>query len=465
MNAELKESETSGHESLNLLLFVCCLGQFMVVLDASIVNVALPQMQRGLGLSATQLQWVINAYTVIFAGFLLTGGRFADLFGRRRVFLAGTFAFTLASLAAGVAQDSSTLLIARGVQGLGGAVLAPATLAIVFTSFTDEGQRMKAFGSWSAAAAGAGAIGALLGGIITEWASWRWVFLINLPIGVVLLLMGMRTIPDSASQESSQRIDLVGAALITAGLMAGVYGVVEGSHSGWGGDRPTVFLGVGILLILLFLVNEAKFAASPLVPLSIFRNRSVTGANIISMTSSGVLIGVFFIMTLLLQFVYNLSALETGLAYLPLAVTIVGASRWGAPMALKKYGPKPVLIAASLLAFLGLLWFSRVNADGSFWADVLGPTILFGAGQGLASASVTTAGTTNVPYTQAGLVSGLLNASRQIGGALLLAILAAVAGDLRPGGSIDPYQKSMFVASMFPLVGLAAAFLIPRKTE
>lgn len=448
--------------NLGIVLFICCLGQFMVVLDASIVNVALPDMRRELELSGEQLQWVINAYTVIFAGFLLVGGRLADLMSIRKVFAGGTILFGLASLAAGLAQTPSALLIARAVQGLGGAILAPATLTILFTSFTDQGQRMKAFGSWSAAAAGAGAVGALLGGVITQWTSWRWVFLINVPISLILVLGALRVVRDGARSKDGS-VDIIGAILITAGLMAVVYGLVQGSSTSWN-TVSTLVLILGLILCLAFVFNEGKLAKSPLVPLGIFKNPSVSAANVISMTTSGVLIGVFYLMTLLLQYVYGTSPLMTGVAYLPMALAILLTSRWVAPYLLGKFGPRPVLITASLLAFCGLFWLSRVTGSGSWWLQVVVPSLVFGLGQGLASASVTTAGTTGVPYTMAGLVSGLLNASRQIGGALLLAVLVAVAGaGLRPGGGIAPHQTAFLVASLFPIVGLIAATAIPKK--
>ncbi|WP_336250580.1 MFS transporter [Stomatohabitans albus] len=462
---EASQSQTAhklAPVNLGLVLFICCLGQFMVVLDASIVNVALPDIQHELNLSGKQLQWVINAYTVIFAGFLLVGGRLADLMSVRKVFVGGTILFGLASLAAGLAQNPAILLVSRAIQGLGGAILAPATLTILFTSFTDQGQRMKAFGSWSAAAAGAGAVGALLGGVITQWTSWRWVFLINVPIALILVQGALRVVRDRHNPKEGSA-DIIGATLITAGLMAVVYGLVQGSFGGWN-STSILFLILGFVLCLAFILNEGKLSKSPLVPLGIFKNRSVSAANLISMTTSGVLIGVFYLMTLLLQFVYGTSPLMTGFAYVPMALAILLTSRWAAPHLLGKIGPRPVLVIASLLAFGGLLWLSRVTGSGSWWLQVVAPSVVFGLGQGLTSASVTTAGTTDVPYTMAGLVSGLLNASRQIGGALLLAVLVAVAGaGLHPGGGIVSYQRGLFVGSLFPIVGLIAAIAIPRK--
>ncbi|TXS39149.1 MFS transporter [Streptomyces sp. OR43] len=457
---------TGGARSrLGLVLLACCVGQFMVVLDASIVNVALRPIQDSLHFSASTLQWVINAYTIVFAGFLLLGGRLADLFGRRRVFALGLALFTLASLVAGLAWSPSSLLIARGIQGLGGAVLAPATLTVLFTSFTDPGGKARAFGTWSAVAAAGGAIGALVGGVVTEWLSWRWIFLVNVPIGVALIALVLSVVPESRDERADRRIDMIGAMAVTAGLMAVVLGIVESQDKGWDSAVTIVSLVVGVLLVAFFLVNEAKFARQPLVPLSIFRNRSVSAANVVNFTTSAALVGVLFLFTLLMQFVYGFDALKTGLAYLPLSLAIVVTARGLAPQLITRLGPKPVLVTGSALSLVALIWLSFVSTDGGFVHDLLGPSILFGAGQGFVSATVTMAGTANVPYTQAGLVSGLLNASRQVGGALWLSVLAAVvaghAGSLSAGASADGYQQAFLIATVFPLVGIIAGLAVP----
>ncbi|MFI8997858.1 MFS transporter [Streptomyces sp. NPDC053542] len=450
---------------LGLILVACCTGQFMVVLDASIVNVALRPIQDSLGFAPSTLQWVINAYTVVFAGFLLLGGRLADLFGRRRVFAIGLALFTLASLVAGLAFDPATLLIARALQGLGGAVLAPATLTVLFTSFTDPAGKAKAFGTWSAVAAGGGAVGALLGGVVTEWLSWRWIFLVNGPIGVVLMVLVLTAVPESRNDQADRRIDTIGAVAVTGGLMAVVYGIVSANDDGWGAATTVVSLLAGVALLVFFVLNEAKFARQPLVPLSIFRNRSVSAANIVSFTTSAALVGVLFLFTLLMQFVYGYDSLTTGLAYLPLSLAIVVVARGVAPRLITKLGPKPVLVAGSVLSLAGLLWLSVISGDGGFVGDLLGPSVLFGAGQGLVSATVTMAGTAKVPYTQAGLVSGLLNASRQVGGALWLGIMAAVvasfAHSLVPGADIAGYHRAFLIAAVFPVIGILAGLAVP----
>lgn len=285
---------------LGLVLFVCCAGQFLVVLDASVVNVALPSIKDALHFDSESLQWVINAYTITFAGFLLLGGRLADLFGRRRAFMGGLALFAVTSLIGGLAPNAMTLLIARGAQGLGAAVLAPATLTVIFTSFTDSKQRAKAFGMWSAAAAG-GAVGVLLGGAITEWISWRWILLINVPVGAVLLVGVMYAITEARNPKAQSQVDTLGAVAITLGLIALVYGSVLSLENGWGSAKVLGIFVAAVVLLGLFILNEARLAKNPLVPLSIFRNRSVSAGNIVAFTSSAALWGTFYLFTLLLQ--------------------------------------------------------------------------------------------------------------------------------------------------------------------
>jgi EmrB/QacA subfamily drug resistance transporter len=450
---------------LGLILLACSIGQFMVVLDASIVNVALEPIQKSLNFSPHALQWVINAYTVIFAGFLLLGGRLADLFGRRRVFAAGLALFTVTSLIAGIAWDPASLLIARGLQGLGGAILAPATLTILFTSFKDPSSKVKAFGTWSAVAASGGAVGALLGGVLTHWVSWRWVFLVNVPIGILLLALVLTVIPESRNDDADRRIDVTGAVAVTAGLLAVVFGIVQSNNSGWGSAETLVPLIVGVALLAFFVFNEAKLAVQPLVPLSIFSNRSVSAANVVSFTTSASLVGVLFLLTLQMQFVFGWDSLKTGLSYVPMSLAIVLMARLIAPPLIQRVGPKPVLVTGSLLATAGVAWLAVGSHDGSFVKDLLAPTLLFGAGQGLVSSTVTMAGTTKVPYILAGLVSGLLNASRQVGGALWLGVLAAIVsavpGSFAAQGSIVGYHRAYLVAIALPLIGVLASLVVP----
>lgn len=471
MTTQSKVAEKGTAERLGLVLAVCCAGQFLVVLDASVMNVALPSIKPALHFQTGSLQWIINAYTIVFAGFLLLGGRLADIYGRRRVFLGGIAVFTLASLAGGLAWNPASLLAARGVQGLGAAIMAPATLTVLGTTFTDREQRARAFGLWGAVAAGGGAIGALVGGAITEWLSWRWILLVNVPVGILLTAGVVYAVTESRKDDDDRQMDLPGALAITAGLILLVYGIVRSEKVGWDSPQIIVSLALAVVLLVLFAVNEARRRSHPLVPLGIFRNRSVTAANLVAFSSTAALWGTFFLFTLLLQLVLGYSPMETGLAYLPLSLGIVVAARGIAPL-VPKTGPRPLLVAGLLLSAAGLAWLSRADADAGFLADLFGPTLLLGIGQGLVSASMTVAGTSEVGYREQGLVSGLLNTSRQVGGALGLGILAVVAAartsDLAHGGEVtevmlaDGFDRALLVSALFPLLGVAAALAVPK---
>ncbi|WP_037857221.1 MFS transporter [Streptomyces sp. SCSIO 75703] len=468
MSADRSDASPSPpNVRLGLVLFVCCAGQFLVVLDASVVNVALPSIKEALRFDTESLQWVINAYTITFAGFLLLGGRLADLFGRRAAFLGGLAVFTVTSLIGGLATNAATLLTARAIQGLGAAVLAPATLTVIFTSFTDSKQRAKAFGMWSAVAAAGGAVGVLLGGAITEWISWRWILLINVPVGVVLIVCVLRAVTEVRNPGAQSRVDTPGAVTITLGLVALAYGLVLSLDEGWGSGTVLGVLAAAVVLLGLFMLNEAKLAAHPLVPLSVFRNRSVSAGNIVALTSSAALWGTFYLFTLLLQLGLGYSPLHTGLAYLPLAVGMFVAAR-GIAGHIGRFGARSILLVGLALSAVGLVWLSFADAEADFAVDLFGPTLLLGVGQGLVSASMTVAATTGVPGQQAGLVSGLLNTSRQVGGALGLAALAVVAAShsgadaTSPAALVDGYGAAFLVSAAFPVVGLLAALAVPR---
>ncbi|RFS81297.1 DHA2 family efflux MFS transporter permease subunit [Actinomadura spongiicola] len=471
MTTETTVAERGTSERLGLVLAVCCAGQFLVVLDASVMNVALPSIRTALHFQTGSLQWIINAYTIVFAGFLLLGGRLADIYGRRRVFVGGIGVFTLASLAGGLAWNPASLLVARGVQGLGAAIMAPATLTVLGTTFTDRERRARAFGLWGAVAAGGGAIGALVGGAITEWLSWRWILLVNVPVGILLTAGALYAVTESRKDDDDRRMDLPGALAITAGLILLVYGIVRSEKEGWSSPQIIVSLGLAVVLLTLFAVNEARRDSHPLVPLGIFRNRSVTAANLVAFTSTAALWGTFFLFTLLLQLVLGYSPLETGFAYLPLSLGIVVAARGIAPL-VPKIGPRPLLVAGLLLSAAGLAWLSRAGADADFLTDLFGPTLVLGIGQGLVSASMTVAGTSEVGYREQGLVSGLLNTSRQVGGALGLGVLAVVAaahtsavahgGDVTEGALAAGFDRALLVSALFPLLGVAAALAVPK---
>lgn len=459
---------TSRHRAL---LALACAAQFMVVLDVSIVNVALPSIQAGLGIGPAGLPWVVNAYALTFAGLLLLGGRLADVCGLRRVFAAGLALFTLASLAGGLAGAPGPLIAARAFQGIGAALLAPATLTVVTTAFADD-VRPRALAAWTAVGLAGGTAGNLIGGVLTDALSWRWILLVNVPVGVLLTAGAAYAVTESRKDDGDRRMDLPGALAITAGLILLVYGIVRSEKEGWGSPQIIVSLGLAVVLLVLFAVNEARRRdRHPLVPLGIFRNRSVTAANLVAFSSTAALWGTFFLFTLLLQLVLGYSPLETGFAYLPLSLGIVVAARGIAPL-VPKTGPRPLLVAGLLLSAAGLAWLSRAGAGAGFLADLFGPTLVLGVGQGLVSASMTVAGTSEVGYREQGLVSGLLNTSRQVGGALGLGILAVVAAAhtsaVAHGGHATEralaagFDRALLVSALFPLLGVAAALAVPK---
>jgi EmrB/QacA subfamily drug resistance transporter len=409
-----------------LVLAVVCLGQFMVVLDATIVNVALPTLQRELGFSPSSLQWVINAYTLMFGGFLLLGGRAADLFGRKRLFLAGVVVFTLASALDGLAPNAGFLIVARGLQGLGGALVSPAALSIVTTTFADGKPRTRAMGVWAAIAVGGGAIGLLLGGLLTEYADWRWIFFVNLPVGVATFLLALRLIPESRAAERTG-FDIAGALSVTAGLVVLVYGIVKAGEYGWTSPRTGALLGLAGLLLAAFVLIESR-TAHPLVRLGIFRTRSLTAANVVMLLVAGGMFAIFYFATLYVQQVLHLTPVQAGLGFLPLTAGIIAAS--GASQVLiAKIGVRAVAMLGMTVAAGGLVLLSRGGADGSYVADVLPGIVVMGLGLGMTFLPMTLIGTTNVDAGDAGLASGLFNTSQQIGGALGLAILSTLAAN------------------------------------
>ncbi|MEU5537381.1 MFS transporter [Streptomyces sp. NPDC020362] len=459
---------------LGLVLAACCLGQFMNVLDASVVNVALPVIARDLHFDRHELHLVNNAYTVVVCGFLLLGGRLADLLGRRRVFLSGVALFTLASAVGGAAGGPTTLILARAFQGLGAAVMAPATLTVLSATFTRPAARARAFGWWSAVSGAAGAIGVLAGGMICEWLTWRWILLVNVPIGIALFAVVRWAVPEGRGRGEKQSLDVPGAVTVTLGLMGAVYGVAESHTYGWASTRVLVPLLSGAALLALFLLIQARFSRDPLVPLGIFRNRSVAAANTVAFFAVAALFSTFYFFTLLLQQVLGYSPLRTGLAYLPLSAGIALAG-WGVSSLVPRTGPRPVLLTGLSLASLGLLWLSRLDESAGYAADVLGPVLLLGVGMGAVLNATTNAATAGLPAQQAGLGSGLLNATRQLGSAVGLVTLTALssaridAATARTGGPAAPdalasgYGLALVGAALFTAAALPAALLVPGR--
>jgi EmrB/QacA subfamily drug resistance transporter len=408
-----------------LALILLCFAQFIVVLDASIVNVALPSIGEGLNFSQENLSWVVNAYVLTFGGFLLLGGRLADLLGRRRVFMGGLLLVAVASLAAGFASNEGQLIAARAAQGLGAAVISPAALSIVTTIFRDGAERNKALGAWGAVAGAGGAAGVLFGGILTDGLGWEWVLWINVPVALVVLALTPGLIPESRSESATRNFDTLGAVSVTAGLSLLVYAIVDASDAGWGSTQTIGLLALAAGLLASFVAIELRSAA-PLMPFRIFRLRTLTGANAVGLMVGASLFSMFFFITLYMQQVLGYSAIDAGLAYLPLAVMIIVASGIASQL-VTKVGFKPVMLAGMAFVAAALVWFSQVSVGGGFVSDILFPSLLAATGLGFAFVTTTIAAVSGVREQESGLASGLINTSQQIGGALGLAVLATIA--------------------------------------
>ena len=443
----------------------------MVVLDFSIVNVALPAMQKSLEFSQQNLQWIISAYALTFGGFLLLGGRAADLFGRRRVFMAGLGLFVLASLVGGLAQSQWVLVTARAFQGLGAAIVSPAALSILTTTFAEGSERNRALSLWGAVAAGGFAAGVLLGGILTDWLNWRWVMFVNVPIGLAAIGFSPVVLSESREQTTTQQIDLAGAATVTAGLVLLVYALVQAPAVGWVA-AATVLPCVGaIALLALFVWLEARSPA-PLVPLELFRQRSLIGANLVGALLSAAVASMVFILTLFMQQVLHYTALQTGLAFLPHAL----AAMIAAPIAsqlVSRLEVKSTLVIGMVAAMVGLLLLTGISVQSSFVRDILPGTVIVGLGIVTGIVSVTIAATTGVRDRDQGLASGLLNTSQQIGSAIGLAILVAVATARTQAivastgnaliATTGGFQTALSVGAGFAALGILVAVLLIRK--
>jgi EmrB/QacA subfamily drug resistance transporter len=459
----------------NLLLLLVCLAQFMVILDVSIVNVALPAIRNGLGFSTTGLQWVINAYTITFAGFLLLGGRASDLLGRRRVFLAGTALFTAASLVCAIAGSPAVLLGARAVQGFGGAVISAASLAIITTSFEEGASRNRALGVWGALGGLGATSGVLLGGVLTQGLGWPAIFVINVPIGLAVVAFGGRVIPEGRSALGHRHFDLAGALLVTAGMVALVYGIVRTDVLGWGSTGVLVPLVAGVALLAGFGLVEGKLAEAPLMPLRVFRLRPLRSANAVILLLYSAIFAMWFFVSIYLQQDLHHDAIETGLLFLPMTLAVALAATI-APRLVRRVGARVVLTAGMLSATAGLALLTGVRPDGTYLAQVLpgGTLSAFGLGLGLVPATIVAV--QGVPAAQSGLASGLLNTSRLVGGALGLAVLTTIATShaharLADGASAalaqtDGYQLAFVVGAALCLLGaIAAAVLLRPRPE
>jgi EmrB/QacA subfamily drug resistance transporter len=453
-----------------LALFVLCLGDLMIVLDTTVVNVALPSIREDLGFTETSLAWVVNAYLLTFGGFLLLGGRLGDLFGHRRLFVGGIALFTVASLACGLATSQAILVGARAIQGLGGAVVSAVALSLVMMLFTETGERAKAMGVIGFVAAGGGSVGVLLGGVLTDVLDWHWIFLVNVPIGVAVYVLSMKLLPGPRAATATRRVDVAGALTVTAALMIAVYAIVNGNGSGWTSPRTLGLLAAAGALLLLFVGIEARVRA-PLMPLGLFRLRNVATANVVGVLWAAAMFAWFFMSALYLQLVLGYSALEVGLAFLP-ANLIMGAFSLGLSAKLvMRFGLRSPLAVGLSVSAVGLLLFARAPVDGSFVVDVLPSMLLLGVGAGMAFNPVLLAAMSDVAPEESGLASGVVNTAFMMGGALGLAVLASVAASRTEGlaasgsASLEAlnggYRLAFLVGAIFALgaAAVGAVFL------
>jgi EmrB/QacA subfamily drug resistance transporter len=464
---------SSSRVDVNAVLGLVAVAQFMVVLDATVVNVALPAIKGDVGFSEQSLSWVLNAYTLVFGGFLLLGGRLADRLGRRRLFVAGIATFSGASLICGVSQSEGMLLVARGLQGLGGAMVSPAALSIILTTFAEGQERNRALAVWGAIAGAGGAVGLLLGGVIVEVLSWRWVFFVNVPIGAAVLALAPRIVPESRSESAAAAgYDAGGAVAITLGTIALVFTLIKADSWGWTSGRTLAGFVVAIALIAAFVVVERRHP-DPLVPLRIFSNRSLAASDATMLVVAAALFGVFFFCTLYLQQVLGYSALKTGVAYLPLSLTIIGASALASRL-VDRFTPKPVLASGLLIATAGFVLLTRISGHGDYGSHILPAMLVLGIGLGTSFVPITIAATNGVAAGDSGLASGLLNTTQQVGGSLGLAILSSVstsrmtsalqAGSSVPAALTHGFKAAFVVAAVLCAIGVVVALvLLPAR--
>jgi EmrB/QacA subfamily drug resistance transporter len=461
MSAITSEPRTSNRW---LVLVVACLAQFMVVLDATIVNVALPSIQRGLHFSPANLAWVVNAYTLVFGGFLLLGGRASDLLGRKRLFMAGIALFSVASLFNGLAQSSTMLIVGRGLQGLGGALLSPAALSIITTTFTDTQERTRALGVWSAIAAGGGAVGLLLGGVLTDLASWPWIFIVNVPVGVLALVASLRFVPESRANLSHRTFDALGALTVTGGLVVLVYAIIKAQSWGWGAGRTIGLLAASAVILAAFIVVERRSSA-PLMRLSIFRVRTLAVADVVLLLVASGLFGMFFFASLYVQEILGYSPLRAGLAFLPVTAGIIIGAGIAQPLT-RRVGLRNLAVAGVLIAAAGLAVLTQLPVHGSYLGNLMSGLLPMSIGMGLTFVPITLLATGGVQGDDAGLASGLFNTAQQVGGSLGLAILSTLAASqtssLLGAGHVSPTSAAGLAArvSGYHVAFLAAALML-----
>ncbi|WP_354697657.1 putative MFS-type transporter EfpA [Paraconexibacter sp. AEG42_29] len=451
----------------NRALVLLAMTQFMIVIDASITNVALPSIGADLKIAQADLSWIVNAYTLTFGGFLLLGGRLADLVGRRRMFIVGMGVFGLGSLLGGLAGSESFLVGARALQGLGAALVSPAALSLVTTIFKEGAERNRALGVWGAVAGAGGAAGVLLGGVLTE-IDWRLVLFVNVPVAVAVIVAAPRVLLESKADTDVTSFDIPGAVTVTAGLALLVYALVDAETAGWDSSTTILRIAAAVVLIVLFIGIESR-TKHPLMPFSIFRLRTLRGANIAGMLTGMSLFSMFLFISFYLQYVLGYSALKTGLAYLPLSVVIIICAG-AASQLVTKVGFKPTLIGGLMLVAGGLFWFAQIDPDGGYVTHVLGPSMMAGAGLGFTFVPVTIAAVTGTTGEEAGLASGLINTSQQIGGALGVAILVSIStsriGEFAPAAQRSHealtagYSRAFTVGACFAVVAAILSLII-----
>ena len=454
-------------------LALVCVAFFMTVLDVSIVNVALPSIQRHLHFSQTGLQWVITAYAITFGGFLLLGGRAGDILGRKRMFLIGVVLFSTASLVCGLSTSAGVLVAARAVQGLGAAVVSPATLSIITTTFEEGAERNKALGIWGAMGGSGAAAGVLFGGILTKYLGWEWIFFVNVPVGALVLAFAPGIVRESKAPGERQGFDVVGASTVTGGIALLVYAISKAPVDGWGSTKTILLLVAAAVVLAFFLVWETR-VPSPIMPLSIFRIRTLAGANIVGLLLGASIFADFFLLTLYVQNVLHFSALKTGVTFLATAgttVVVAALSQW----LTTQFGPRPVMAAGLALNTGGLIWYAQIPVHGSYAHDLLGGYIMFGFGLALAFIPVSIAALAGVGPRDAGLASGLLNTSQQVGGAIGVAIASSVAvsrathllksGHSQAAALTSGYALAFWVIAGISAAGIVAALALVRDEE
>jgi EmrB/QacA subfamily drug resistance transporter len=456
-----------------LILAIVGAAFFMTVLDVAIVNVALPSIETDLNVSETTVQWVLIAYSITFGGFLLLGGRMADLLGRKRIFLVGLTLFTIASLVCGLANDISVLIGARAIQGIGAAIISPAALSIVTTTFEEGAERNKALGIWGALGGSGAAAGVLFGGILTKYLGWEWIFYVNVPVGVLVFALAVPIVPESRAELGHHRFDAAGAITVTGGLALLVYAISKAPDVGWGSARTILLLIASVAILALFTLIEMR-SRSPLMPFRIFRIRSVLAANVVGFLLGAVIFANFLVLTLYVQQVLGWSALKTGVTFLATAgTTVIWA---GVAQALTtRFGPRPIIVVGLLVLAASMAWYTRIPVDGHFWPDLLPAYLTFALGLAFSFVPVTIAALAQVAPSDAGLASGLINTNQQIGGAIGVAIASTIfissakallkTGHSPAEAATSGYQNAFWALIALALLGALAAFVLLRGTK